>query len=105
MENNNHDIKHDSITGFDFTIDEPFPRPEAIRKHCLECCGSHTNVRNCEIESCELWAYRLRSPLKSDVPRPQAVRKYCKGCHCGNREGVRECGITDCHLWPWRLPP
>lgn len=33
---------------------------QAIRKKCLDCsCGSRSEVRECELNACPLWDYRL----------------------------------------------
>ena len=51
---------HDTITGFDFAIDEPLTRTKAIRHKCLECCGGNAaEVRRCHITDCTLWPWRL----------------------------------------------
>jgi len=33
---------------------------KAIREKCLDCCGNQTSeVRECHITDCPLWAYRM----------------------------------------------
>jgi hypothetical protein len=35
-------------------------RAKAIRSKCLDCmCWQQTEVRECEIQECPLWAYRM----------------------------------------------
>lgn len=38
---------------------------KAIRLKCLDCCGgSRVEVRECELEDCSLWEYRMgRRPI------------------------------------------
>lgn len=50
---------HDTLTGYDFTVDKPFTRQRAIRVKCLECCGTSNEVKHCAITDCALWPYRL----------------------------------------------
>jgi len=32
----------------------------AIRKNCIECCGSRTEAKKCKIKSCPLYKYKLK---------------------------------------------
>ena len=32
---------------------------QAIRKKCIECCGSLSEARRCEMDDCPLFKYRL----------------------------------------------
>jgi hypothetical protein len=51
---------HPTLTGYDFTVDEPLRPLRAIRFKCLECtCGSVSSVRDCEITDCTLWPFRM----------------------------------------------
>ena len=44
---------HDTLTGFDFTVDEPLSPRRAMRMKCLECCaGSSHEVKQCAIVDC-----------------------------------------------------
>lgn len=53
-------VIHDTLTGYDFTVDRPLTRKQAIRQKCLECqCGNAAEVRLCQITDCTLWPYRL----------------------------------------------
>lgn len=50
---------HDTLTGYDFTQDDPLGRAKAIRQKCLECTGGqYAEVRRCQITDCTLWSYR-----------------------------------------------
>ena len=53
---------HETLTGYDFTVDEPLSRTKAIRAKCLECCsGNPAEVRRCHISDCALWPWRMGS--------------------------------------------
>lgn len=58
---------HDTLTGYDFEVDHPLRALRSIRMKCLECCaGSAQDVRNCHIEDCTLWPYRMgKSPNRA----------------------------------------
>ena len=59
---------HDTITGYDFRVDEPLTRAKAIRKKCMECqCGSREGVRLCAIYDCTLWPFRIGKGKTSDT--------------------------------------
>ncbi len=50
---------HDTLTGYDFRVDDKLSPMKAIRVKCVECQGGGTKqVRNCEISDCTLWPYR-----------------------------------------------
>jgi len=61
------------------------PMSKAIRLHCLDCvCGSSSEVRQCAIQQCTLWPYRLgRQPRPDDLLVPE-YDKY------GNLTGFHE---------------
>lgn len=76
---------HDTLTGYDFQIDEPLSRTKAIRQKSLECCcGNAAEVRRCQITDCTLWPWRhgrgslarLRTskndPLSAERPESEA---------------------------------
>jgi len=45
-----------------------YPRPKAVRKHCLDCANTAHEVRNCHIVKCPLWAYRFgKKPTKEMI--------------------------------------
>lgn len=93
---------HETLTGYDFAIDPPLPRPDAVRAHCKQC-RPESHPGSCEDEKCSLWPYRIRKALASLLSRPKAVREYCIGCQCGCPKSVHACHISGCHLWPYRL--
>ena len=73
------DQGHDTVTGFDFTLDTPLTRARAIRAKCLECQGGQqSEVARCPITDCPLWPYR--SGTKQSCHKPQAAAKNaCSG--------------------------
>ena len=50
---------HDTLTGYDFTVDDKLTPLRSMRAKCLECSNrSPTDVLACEIVDCTLWPYR-----------------------------------------------
>jgi hypothetical protein len=39
-------------------------RGDAIKRKCLDCAGSHAEVRRCECGSCALWPLRFGDPWR-----------------------------------------
>jgi len=71
---------HDTITGYDFTVDKPLIRSKAIRVKCLECCrNSSAEIKICPVSDCALWPYRLGRGVCTD---PEGVRVKTKA-HIG----------------------
>ena len=53
-------VIHNTLTGYDFRIDDALKPLKAIRKKCLECQANQgIEVRNCNITDCPLWPYRM----------------------------------------------
>ena len=101
----------------------------AVRRHCLWCSGSASEVRLCPAVSCPLWGYRLGGkptadmiaqagarrmyPLEdattvaaffaNDGTRLQAIKRRCLDCSGGSKKEVRGCRVRDCDLHPFRL--
>lgn len=49
----------------------------AIRQRCLDCMGWQiTEVRNCTIETCPLWAYRMGKRTKDPNAKPRQGPKH-----------------------------
>lgn len=63
------DPGHQTVTGFDFTKDEPLRPLRAVRAKCIECQNGNINeVRNCRMADCSLWPYRRgRRPRPEDL--------------------------------------
>ena len=62
-------LGHDTVTGFDFTQDEPLIRSKAIRAKCIECQnGQLREITDCQMSDCSLWPYRSgRKVVKGQV--------------------------------------
>lgn len=48
-----------------------------IRKKCIDCCcGYKPEVRNCTIQHCDLWPYRMgRRPTEEELSIYKAAKK------------------------------
>lgn len=67
---------HRTLTGFDFTTDDPLIRSRAIRAKCLECQGGQqAEVSRCQITDCTLWPWRMGAGR----PRPGRQPLICEG--------------------------
>ncbi len=56
---------HDTLTGYDFTLDTPLLPRKAIRQKCLECqCGVYAEVERCHITDCCLWPWRNAAAIR-----------------------------------------
>lgn len=63
---------------------EPRPLLAVIRKYCLKCVGSPSEVRLCPSRKCELWPYRFgKNPFRSPVTEKQraASQRNAKKLH------------------------
>lgn len=59
-----------TLTGFDFTKQEPLIRSKAIRAKCLECqAGQCAEVARCQIVDCPLWPWRMGRRLTAEDTR------------------------------------
>jgi len=78
----------------------------AIRAFCLDCCSvTSAEVRNCIIESCALYPYRLgRRPKGLTTSTPlKSIRKRCFACGEGTAHDIAECKIDDCPIFYYRF--
>ncbi len=58
---------HETVTGYDFTVDKPLTPRQAMRKKCLECCGgSSYEAGKCQAIDCTLWPYRFGRGVNTD---------------------------------------
>lgn len=48
---------------------------DAIRKKCVDCCcGNLTEIRNCIVESCPLFPYRMgHNPNRKGIGNKKAI--------------------------------
>lgn len=78
---------HDTVTGYDFTVDEALRPAKAMRKACLLCCnGSSNEVKLCPITDCPLWPYRLGKGKTKD-PRGEKVLLSNRGTAKSTEKG------------------
>lgn len=50
---------HKTVTGYDFTKDDPLIKLKAIRLKCLDCMGGQEGeIRRCATLDCGLWPWR-----------------------------------------------
>ena len=81
------------------------PPGQSIRKHCLECAGSASEVKNCggdamlSGEACPLYPYRLGRGR----PSVKTIRRECMICMNGQRDLIRHCASVKCNLHAFRL--
>jgi hypothetical protein len=78
---------------------------KAIRKHCLQCVGTASEIRNCGGDkligggSCPLYPYRLGKGR----PSVKIIRGECLYCMGGSYELVRNCENLKCNLFDFRM--
>ena len=79
---------HATITGYDFTKDDPVRPLKAIRLKCLECQGgSPGEVRTCHISDCTLWPYRFGTrpkPARATGVTDNRAVSHLNGVHREN---------------------
>ena len=78
---------------------------DAIRKHCLECCGGQANeVKLCHLNGCALYPFRLGKEIEmSDrerVCRSKAIKLHCDSC---GEEPRSKCTLCHCPLYEHRV--
>ena len=73
---------HDTLTGYDFRVDEPLRPLKAMRTKCKECCGSNPEVRECQIFDCSLYPYRMgkgnRKRNMTDEQKQEVAERFRK---------------------------
>ena len=79
----------------------------AIRKRCLDCKETTTEIKECEFdpkhkEACALWQFRMNKSKKG-TSRLKAIRKYCLWCMLESSEEVRSCPTKTCVLFHYRF--
>ena len=81
---------HDTLTGYDFRVDDPLPLRKAARQKCLECvCGSSEEVRRCHIYDCALWPWRLGRGVTNDPEGKTVKVKKVKAPTAKSLEALR----------------
>lgn len=79
---------------------------KAIRLKCLDCsCYQVKEVRNCDLQDCFLYEYRMgKRPKSGRKWTPiKAIRQKCLDCCLGQRNEVKLCPAVDCSLYDYRL--
>jgi len=75
---------YDTVTGFDFTKDQPIRPLRAIRLKCTECQGGNKeDIRDCSLSDCTLWPYRHGKRVEID-------RTKVEGLQIKNRKPMTE---------------
>jgi hypothetical protein len=65
----------DTVTGFDFTKDQPIRPLRAIRLKCTECQGGNKDdIRDCTLTDCTLWPYRHGKRVEIDKTKAEGLR-------------------------------
>jgi len=82
---------------------------QAIRKFCIQCAGSASEVKNCGghkmygqgDENGQCWFYPYR--MGKGRPSVKTIRKHCLECMSGSRKLVAQCNNFDCPLYVFRF--
>jgi hypothetical protein len=78
-------------------------KEKAIKLKCYDCSGfSFDAVKNCNLENCELYDYRLGKKPKSIGARNTAIKEHCAKC-VGSVRLVKDCVTKTCPLYPHRV--
>ena len=71
----------------------------AVRRRCVDCQETTTEVKNCEFTDCPLHSFRMGTGRV----KVKDIRDYCLWCMNGQANEVLLCPSGDCPLWPYRL--
>ena len=79
---------------------------KAIRKRCLDCSETTTDIKNCPFdgikdELCPLYPFRMGEG-EGKGSRLRAIRRYCLWCVNESAQEVSLCPSTNCPLYPYR---
>lgn len=77
---------------------------QAIRKRCLSCCETTTEVRECKFDGkkedlCVLYPYRMAKGR----PKLRQIREYCLECCNDSWYEVKLCPTDSCPLHFYRF--
>lgn len=81
------------------------PPGQTIRKYCVQCVGSMSDVRKCKGDKlldgtiCPFFKYRMGTGR----PSVKVIRKFCVQCMNGSFELVENCPSKKCLLYPYRF--
>jgi len=71
----------------------------AIRKKCLNCKETRTDIRNCEFKDCQLYPFKIGKGR----PKLKDIRKYCLWCMNNQENEVSLCPSKECSLFLYKL--
>jgi hypothetical protein len=82
---------------------------KAIRKFCIQCVGSASEVKNCGGDKMlgqgdsarRCWFYDYR--MGRGRPSVKIIRKHCLECMGGSRKLVAQCINFDCPVYIFRF--
>lgn len=73
---------------------------KSIRARCMDCvAGYHGEIRNCDIDDCPLWPYRMGEKPRSCL---KVIRAKCIWCCEGHIREATLCPAEGCPLHPYR---
>jgi hypothetical protein len=85
-------------------IEQKLTPRRAIRKHCIDCVGGASEVRDCQGDKlfdgpCLFYRYRMGRGR----PSVRLIRKHCLWCMGGSWKLVKECPSKTCPFLAYRL--
>ena len=72
---------------------------KAIRGKCLDCAEDKTAIRECPMNDCTIYPYRMGKGAVKGVSRLKAIRNKCLWCMNGVKKEIRFCQSPDCALF------
>ncbi len=94
---------NNTLTGFDFQVDEPLTTMKTIRAYCFTCRGSWSEVKKCPITDCVYYTARSGKRPEGGGTTMKTIREKCLDCCNGSRKEIKFCNIIDCPNWPKRF--
>lgn len=71
---------HNTVTGYDFTVDDPLVKLRAIRLKCVDCMGGQEGeIRRCATLDCGLWPWRCGTLKKTKRWSDEVVEEIKAG--------------------------
>lgn len=79
-------------------------KTKAIKLKCLDCSGfDRSSVKECVIEDCELYPYRLGKNPHTSKQRNNNMKLHCVNCSGGNKPNIKRCTVETCPLYYHRI--
>jgi len=72
---------------------------KSIRKKCLDCQETYTDVKKCKFIECFLYPFRMGTGRA----KVRNIRRYCLWCCVNNKKEVRLCPSESCPLYLYRF--